>query len=383
MSSKNTFISINYALSSYFARLKKEINKFININSNDKLQRCINYIGDTKIMEILLVPIFKTLISEGLKAIFNPLKEKLYKYYKIKILSRSIMKMISNYIESKNYDFEGYLEIVINSNLLANISDPNLLETIEDVLKTRFFNKLDGHNIIDMLKEKLKQNTFLSMEFLKEKLTLDFFFDLFGDPRLNEQGNEKKKKVVESIWKAFNIEALKVVKTKDVIIDMYIGLQGDMKEIKSFMRNYIATRAVKDDKSERRKIIYNKLWQLLVELQFAADELWSKATVEGIAGFISIYKEVFKEIKKEKYNLRSDHKRKLVELLYQFELYHDGKSLVVNVKCNPIDNYDNNINIHVEKVLGPIIENNRKIRDNYLKLLSEISDYFDEILLES
>ncbi|MBA7704705.1 hypothetical protein ES703_113523 [subsurface metagenome] len=176
--------------------------------------------------------------------------------------------------------------------------------------------------------------------------------------------------------------ALKVVQTKDVIIDMYIGFQGDMKEIKSFMRDLSA---VKDNKSEKRKIIYNKLWQLLIELQFAADELWSNAPEEGITGFISIYKEVFKEIKKEKYNLKSDHKRKLVELLHQFELYHDGKSLVVNVKRNfPIDKYDKNIGeIPVKKVLGPIIENNRKIRDQYLKLLSEISDHFDEILLES
>ncbi len=342
-------------------------------------------------MEVLIVPIFKTLISEGLKAIFNPLKQKLYKFYKIKTLSHSILKMISQFIKSGDYDFEGYLEIVINSNLLANISDLDFLETLEDVLKTRFFNKLDGHNIIDVLQEKLKQDTYLSMEFLKEKLTLDFFFDLFGDPKLNEQGNEKKRKVVESIWKAFNIEALKVVQTKDVIIDMYISFQGEMKEIKSFMRDYITTRTVKDNKSEKRKIIYNKLWQLLVELQFAADELWSNATEEGIANFISIYKEVFKEIRKEKYNLKLDHKRKLIELLHQFELYHDGKRLVVEKKKKneyekyiPIEEYGEYIDyIPVKKVLGPIIENNRKIRDKYLKLLSEISDHFDEILLDS
>ena len=145
-------------------------------------------------MEVLVVPIFKALISEGLKAIFNPLKKKLYKYYKIKTLSNSILKMISQFIKSEDYDFEGYLEIIINSNLPASLSDPDFLETLEDELKTRFSNKLEGHNIIKVLKEKLKQDNYLSMEFLKDKLTLDFFFDLYGDPKLNEQGNEKKKK---------------------------------------------------------------------------------------------------------------------------------------------------------------------------------------------
>lgn len=334
-------------------------------------------------MEVLVVPIFKALISEGLKAIFNPLKKKLYKYYKIKTLSNSILKMISQFIKSEDYDFEGYLEIIINSNLPASLSDPDFLETLEDELKTRFSNKLEGHNIIKVLKEKLKQDNYLSMEFLKDKLTLDFFFDLYGDPKLNEQGNEKKKKVVESIWKAFNIESLKIVPTKDVIIDMYISLHGDMKEIKSFMRDYINTRTVKGKINEKRKIIYNKLWQLLVELQFVADELWSKATQEGITNFISLYKDVFKEFKKEKYGLKSDHIEKLEKLLHQFKLYYDGKKLVVDKKFKPIEEHEDYIYIPVEEVLGPIIENNRKIRGNYLKLLSEISDHFDEILLES
>ena len=70
-------------------------------------------------------------------------------------------------------------------------------------------------------------------------------------------------------------------------------------------------------------------------------------------------------------------------MLHQFKLYYDGKKLVVDKKFKPIEEHEDYIYIPVEEVLGPIIENNRKIRGNYLKLLSEISDHFDEILLES
>ncbi len=335
-------------------------------------------------MEFLVVQtILKTIISEGLKVIFNSLKEKLYKYYKIKTLTRSILRRIN--IKSEAYDFEGYLEIVINSNLITKINDPDIIETIENALKSFFFNKLEGNNIINVLKEKLKQDTFLSMEYLKEKLTLEFFFDLYGDPKLNIEGNQEKKKVVELIWRSFNLEALKVVKTKDIVIEMYIDLQGDLKEIKSYLREIIAKLMIKDNKSEKRKI-YNKLWHMLVDLQFAADELWSKATVEGIRNFTIIYREVLKKIKKDKYELKPEHKEKLVELLHHFELYTDGKKLFVDTKKNLPrldENEDYIYQIPVEEVLKPIIENNRKIRIKYLELLSVISDYFDEILMES
>lgn len=339
-------------------------------------------------MEVLAVQtIFKTIISEGLKAIFNPLKEKLHKYYKIKTLTHSILKRIKIYIESEEYDFRGYLEIVINPDFLTNINDPDILETIENTLKKDFFNKLDGHNAINILKEKLKQDTYLSMEFLKEKLTLEFFFDLFGDPKLNEEGNEKKKKVIESIWRTFNVEALEVVKTKNIIIDMYIDLQGDLKEIKSYLRDLIVKLKVKDTKSEKRKI-YDKLWNLLVDVQFAADELWKSATEDGIRDFSRIYREVLKEIRKNKYDLKSKHQVKLVELLHQFELYTDGKQLLVDTKKRKMEDYENRLDeneqpfgtIRVKEVLGLIIENNRKIRTKYLELLSEVSDHFDEIL---
>lgn len=347
-------------------------------------------------MEVLVIStILKTLISEGLKAIFKPLRERLYRYYKIETLTRSILKRITIYIKSEEYDFEGYLEIVINSDLLANISDPDILEIIEDALKKKFVNKLNQYSVINVLKEKLKQDSYLSMEFLKEKLTLEFFFDLFGDPKLDVKGNEKKKKVVESIWRTFNVEALKVVQTKDVIIEMYIELQGNMEEIKKSFREIIARLPIKENKSEKRKI-YNKLWHLLVDLQFTADELWSNATEEGIRKFITIYREVFKNIKKDKYGLKPDHKSKLEELLHQFELYYDGKKLFVDTKKRALEEQTRRISgtridksetyidwIPVEEVLKPIVENNRKIRNKYLKLLSEISDHFDEILMES
>ena len=206
---------------------------------------------------------------------------------------------------------------------------------------------------------------------------------------------KKKKKVVGSIWRAFNIEALKVVQTKNVIIEMYIDLQGNMEEIKNYLREIIAKLTIKENKSEKRKV-FNKLWYLLVDLQFAADELWRNATEEGIRKFITIYRDVLKNITKEKYGLKPGHKNKLVKLLHQFELYYDGKKLFVDTKKRAMEEHENIIKgvridkndryigwIPVEKVLKPIVENNRKIRNKYLKLLSEISDHFDKILLES
>ena len=146
-------------------------------------------------MEVIVFStIFKTLISEGLKAIFNPLRERLYKYYKIKTLTRSILKRITIYIKSEEYDFEGYLEIVLESDLKSITNDPDKLDMIEDVLKKKFINKLDEHSAINVLKKKLKKDTYLSMEFLKEKINIDFFFIYFVNQKLKLKENKKKKK---------------------------------------------------------------------------------------------------------------------------------------------------------------------------------------------
>lgn len=336
-------------------------------------------------MAVVAVPaILKPLISEGLKIIFSPLKEKLRKYYKIKTISSSILKRVSKYIPNSNYDFEGYFEIILNSNSLTNVNN------VKSVLKTRLFNKMDGHDIIEELKDKLKQDSYLSMELLKEKLTLTFFSDLFGDPKLNKKGNEKKKKVVESIWRAFNIEALKVIPTKDVVIEMYFDLTSslsrdkkDIKEIKearSYMRDYITTREVKGDNNEKRKLIYDKLWRLLVDLQIAADELWEHAIEERLTVFLSIYKEVSMEIKKEKYGIKEDHREKFSILIDQFGLYYDNKGLLIHLREGKVHEEEVRMGMKLERVIRHIIEKNRRIRKGYLKLLSEISSYFDEVL---
>lgn len=345
-------------------------------------------------MEVLILQtVLRTVISEGIKALFIPLKEKLYKAYRIKTLSNSILKRVSKYINSEDYDFEGYFEILIGSQVISNKEDPDIQETIKKTLKKRFLERVKEHNTIRLLKSKLKEDNYLTMKFLKEKLNLEFFKVLFGDPKLDENGNEKKKKVVESIWQAFNIEALRVVKDIDVLIQLYLDHQIDMKEIKNLLNKLvIAQEDITHKKYQYKK--YIELWESLVDLQWAADALWVKATEEGIRDFTKFYIKIQMEIKKSEYHLKPEHKEELKKLLDQFKFYSDGKKLFVRTRDKKLasyekklENWDNSMRkdilrsgIHLDELLNPIKEANRKIRIKYLELLKTIYKHFDEII---
>jgi len=106
---------------------------------------------------------------------------------------------------------------------------------------------------------------------------------------------------------------------------------------------------------------YNQLWSELVELQIIANELWEKAQMLKMRDFIKQLDKTKNVIKKNSLIIEESDYKKLFDVLNSFETYKVGKENLIQSRKLLQNNDDE------------IIQNNKKLKKEYDKLLEKIN----------
>jgi len=113
---------------------------------------------------------------------------------------------------------------------------------------------------------------------------------------------------------------------------------------------------------------YSQLWNSLYDLKLSADKLWRNATERNLNDFARNLAKAEITIEKSSLFIEDEHYKKLKDLLNTFNNFRLGKGTLKEYKEQ---RRSRSIN---EETIKRQIEENRKIKEEYEKLIYEIRD---------
>lgn len=125
---------------------------------------------------------------------------------------------------------------------------------------------------------------------------------------------------------------------------------------------------------DAQKVLYQELWQSLIDLKDAADKLWQAATTANYMNFATQLDAVKKEFEGRRICIfNEEHIVKLRQIILVFENYLINKVPVVDFRKQHENNWEKFREILIEQ-----IDNNERIRQQYTELIGEIEIQFRE-----
>jgi hypothetical protein len=114
---------------------------------------------------------------------------------------------------------------------------------------------------------------------------------------------------------------------------------------------------------------YHETWKSLDDLEQAGEKLWIRANKVNLVMFLEQLEETKTLARKNKILFEKKHYHELGELFEVFSVYLTGKKTVIELRDKKDDD-------SVFERIKERIENNRKVRENYIRLLDEIGNAF-------
>ncbi|CEG24551.1 hypothetical protein [Peribacillus simplex] len=167
--------------------------------------------------------------------------------------------------------------------------------------------------------------------------------------KLLEEIKHNNQKIVEQIKADYNvqIEEIKKVHSKEI------------EEHKTTLLNVARY-------SEYQFKLYNELWASLYDLKSASEDLWEHANNKNLLTFVNHLSECNVKVGRNILLLDDKHYVRLKNIIDTFAKYQVGKTKLINVKNNSLDNYR----------IQLIINDNELIKENFAELLDELAVVF-------
>ena len=137
------------------------------------------------------------------------------------------------------------------------------------------------------------------------------------------------------------------------------------KEIEEYKTELNISKAKLSRYNEYQFKIYNKLWKELFELKLAANNLWENANNRNLERFSYQMRRTQDELNKNALLIEKKHYEKLKLLFEHLNNYKIGKRKLIEVKTGSESEISRQ---RIER----LIDENKKILDNYEDLLEEI-----------
>lgn len=126
--------------------------------------------------------------------------------------------------------------------------------------------------------------------------------------------------------------------------------------------------------SERQFNLYNDLWLNLNRTRDFADELWENPSKAKLPGFADQIRQTRRVVTDNMLLIEESHYQSLDLLLKEFENFQFGKQKLIDIRTStpgttPVINAS-------DKQVRSSIDNNRKIKEKYTKLIFKIGQSF-------
>lgn len=333
---------------------------------------------------MLIDRFLKIIVCEGISAILKPFCE----IIQDTPLHDSILFALIKADLSGEYDFRGYIKNITGLKSLDNVSQKSFKKKIKSKFKTSLKIK-SVKEIIRKLQKDLESDIyFIAIDKLEENLPKDVFYKVFGTPELDNQ----QKKIIDLIWNAFHVKVLKIIDQKNLLTRLY--QQSTPSDNIKRIINYKIEKDANSRISKEQRNDYKKVWENLIDLEIAAEKMWHHAIKDNLDNFLKTFMDTRVSINKSGIFLKSKHHEKIQDLFEAFQIYSDGKNLLIKNKSfvfvvppkQRVDPYTDSIIgeiFHTEKIVKRIedkIEQNRTLRENYIKTLNSLMEEFHQYI---
>lgn len=117
---------------------------------------------------------------------------------------------------------------------------------------------------------------------------------------------------------------------------------------------------------------YQELWENLIDISNAANNLWTMASVKNLDAFYKLVQKLKPEIQKKLLIIESEHNILLMKIIKGFEKFYYGKSDLIDLRKR-------GKNVEIFQIQDAI-ETNRRIKERFDTLLISIQrSLFDHI----
>ena len=124
---------------------------------------------------------------------------------------------------------------------------------------------------------------------------------------------------------------------------------------------------------------YNEIWGSLCDLRFKGKKLWKRANLDNLGHFMRSLEDAEKTIEKNRLLINDKHYKKLIEIIKEANEFRIGKR-------NLIETRRPTLGISLDKItkeqIENMIENNKKWRKKYEKVIEEIGKSFKKQLIK-
>jgi mannitol-specific phosphotransferase system IIBC component len=158
---------------------------------------------------------------------------------------------------------------------------------------------------------------------------------------------------VEDVQKSYKIEFDEIQKKNDLIFS----------ELKESQNRY----------NSRQFELYNELWSSLIDLKFSADNLWNSATAENLKRFSTNLNSAKISIEKSSLLIEDNHYKELMKIIEKFEEYGDGKTKLIQIRNQTIDEVKG---LAYHFYIKNLIEENETFKISYDNLLVRLKKQF-------
>ncbi len=126
--------------------------------------------------------------------------------------------------------------------------------------------------------------------------------------------------------------------------------------------------------SEHQFKLYNELWQSLIDLKFAAEDLWEKLDVNKLKSFSKQIRATKKVVEQNILLIEEEHYERLSDVLVDFEEFEFGKAKLGELRNRSAQEFQE-ANIDHNQI-RMTIQRNGEIKDEFTELLDELAITF-------